>query len=102
VSSSSVGFMADYTQKGALLPPTGRFDTKKVNKIYTVGQKKVFSQSLIVQVLPLKTMREACNFHHRYTSTMTDKMRGKHSRKSHCRIFNEFICKLNNYFFAPL
>ena len=24
-------------------------------------------------VLPLKKMREACNFHHRYTSTMTDK-----------------------------
>jgi hypothetical protein len=22
-------------------------------------------------------MREACNFHHRYTSTMTDKIRGK-------------------------
>ena len=42
----------------------------------TVGQK-VFSQPLIVQVLPLKKMREACNFHHRYTSTMTDKMRKK-------------------------
>ena len=26
---------------------------------------------------PLKIMREACNFHHRYTSTMTDKMRKK-------------------------
>ncbi len=32
--------------------------------------KKVFSQPPIVQVLPLKKMREACNFHHRYTSTM--------------------------------
>uniref|UniRef100_A0A8C7MTE2 Annexin n=1 Tax=Oncorhynchus kisutch TaxID=8019 RepID=A0A8C7MTE2_ONCKI len=50
--------------------------------------KKVFSQPPIVQVLPLKKMREACNFHHRYTSTMTDKMRRKKSRKSHCRIFN--------------
>jgi hypothetical protein len=30
-----------------------------------------------VNVLPLKNMREACNFHHRYTSTMTDKMGGK-------------------------
>ena len=29
--------------------------------------KKVFSQPPIVQVLPLKKMREACNFHHRYT-----------------------------------
>ena len=37
--------------------------------------KKVFSQPPIVQVLPLKKMREACNFHHRYTSTMTDKIR---------------------------
>ncbi len=39
--------------------------------------KKVFSQPPIVQVLPLKKMREACNFHHRYTSTMRDKIRGK-------------------------
>ena len=31
--------------------------------------KKVFSQPPIVQVLPLKKMREACNFYHRYTST---------------------------------
>uniref|UniRef100_A0A8C7FNM9 Zinc finger MYND-type containing 8 n=1 Tax=Oncorhynchus kisutch TaxID=8019 RepID=A0A8C7FNM9_ONCKI len=39
--------------------------------------KKVFSQPPIVQVLPLKKRREPCNFHHRYTSTMTDKMRKK-------------------------
>ena len=39
--------------------------------------KKVFSQPPIVHVLPLKKMREACNFHHRYTSTMTDKIRKK-------------------------
>ncbi len=39
--------------------------------------KKVFSQPQIVQVLPLKKMREACNFHHRYTSTMRDKIRKK-------------------------
>ncbi len=37
--------------------------------------KKVFSQPPIVQVLHLKKMREACNFHHRYTSTMRDKIR---------------------------
>ncbi len=37
--------------------------------------KKVFSQPPIVQVLPLKKMIEACNFHHRYTSTMRDKIR---------------------------
>ena len=47
--------------------------------IYTYIQwgKKVFSQPPFVQVLPLKKMREACNFHHRYTSTMTNKMRKK-------------------------
>ena len=56
--------------------------------------KKVFSQPTILQVLPLKRMREASNFHHRYTSTMTDKMRKTFPEKSHCRIFNEFICKL--------
>ncbi len=39
--------------------------------------KKVFIQPPIVQVLPLKKMREACNFHHRYTSTMRDKLRKK-------------------------
>ncbi len=37
--------------------------------------KKVFSQPPIVQVLPLKKMIEACNFHHRYTSTMRDEIR---------------------------
>jgi hypothetical protein len=45
--------------------------------IYIQWGKKVFSQPPIGQVLPLKNMREACNFHHRYTSTMTDKMKGK-------------------------
>ena len=39
--------------------------------------KKVFSQPPIVKVLPLKKIRETCNFHHRYTSTMTDKIRKK-------------------------
>ncbi len=45
--------------------------------IYTYIQwgKKVFSPPPIVQVLPLKKMREACDFHHRYTSTMRDKIR---------------------------
>ncbi len=62
--------------------------------IYTQWGKNVFSQPPIVQVLPLKKMREACNFHHRYTSTMRDKIRTNKSRKSHCRIFKEFICKL--------
>ncbi len=45
--------------------------------VYIQWGKKVFSQPPIVQVLPLKKMREACNFHHRYTSTMRDKIRKK-------------------------
>ncbi len=62
--------------------------------VYIQWGKKVFSQPPIVQVLPLKKMREACNFHHRYTSTIRGKIRKKKYRKSHCRIFKEFICKL--------
>ncbi len=51
-----------------------------VNLINVQWGKKVFSQPPIVQVLPLKKMREACNtydFHHMYTSTMRDKIRKK-------------------------
>ncbi len=44
--------------------------------------KKVFSQPPIVQVLPVKKMRGACNFHHRYTSTMRDKIRKKIPEKT--------------------
>ncbi len=55
---------------------------------------KSISQPPIVQVLPLKKMREACNFHHRYTSNYERQIRKTISRKSHCRIFKEFICKL--------
>ena len=40
--------------------------------------KKVFSQPPIVQVLPLKKMREACIFHDSYTSTIKDKIIKKH------------------------
>ncbi len=42
-------------------------------RLYIQWGKKVFS----LLVLPLKKMREACNFHHRYTSTMRDKIRKK-------------------------
>ncbi len=45
--------------------------------MYIQWGKKVFSQPPIVQVLPLKKMRGACNCHHRYTSTMRDKIRNK-------------------------
>uniref|UniRef100_A0A4W5Q2Z8 Ethanolamine-phosphate phospho-lyase n=1 Tax=Hucho hucho TaxID=62062 RepID=A0A4W5Q2Z8_9TELE len=56
--------------------------------------KKVFSQPPIVQVLSLKKMREACNFHHRYTSTMTDEMR-KRNPENH--IVGFFIYLFANY-----
>ncbi len=46
------------------------------------GAKKYLVREPIVQVLPLKKMREACNFHHRYTSTMRDKIR-KTIQKNH-------------------
>ncbi len=45
--------------------------------IYIQWGKKVFSQPPIVQVLTLKKMRETCNSHLRYTSTMKDKIRKK-------------------------
>ena len=54
-----------------------KITTQKISRLNYSGAKKVFSQPPIVQVFPLKKMREACNFHHRYTSTMADKMRRK-------------------------
>ena len=51
-------------------------ETDRETETYS-GAKKVFSQPPIVQVLPLKKMTEACTFHHRNTSTMTDKIRKK-------------------------
>ncbi len=53
---------------------------------YIQWGKKVFSQPPIVQVLPLKKMREACNFHHRYTSTMRDKIRKKIQKITLCPV----------------
>ncbi len=53
--------------------------------------KKVFSQPPIVQVLPLKKMREACNFHHRYTSTMRDKIRKKNPENHIVGFFKNFL-----------
>ncbi len=72
---------------GAEVNRTHLFWCTPVHCIYIQWGKKVFSQPPIVQVLPLKKMREACNFHHRYTSTMRDKIRKRKSRKLHCRIF---------------
>ncbi len=59
-------------------PPIAMIELRSARTIcYIQWGKKVFSQPPIVQVLPLKKMREACNFHHRYTSTMRDKIRKK-------------------------
>ena len=49
--------------------------------IYIQWRKKVFSLPPIVQVLPLKKMREACNVHHRYTST--DRQNEKKNPENH-------------------
>ncbi len=51
--------------------------------IYIQWGKKVFSQPPIVKVLPLKNMREVCNFHHRYNSTMRDKIRKEKNPENH-------------------
>ncbi len=53
-----------------LIPIKNLYLLTALNILYIQWGKKVFSQPPIVQVLPLKKMREACNFHHRYTSTM--------------------------------
>ncbi len=87
------GVTADGLMDGWMDIQTDR-DIWTYRQTYVQWGKKVFSQPPIVQVLPLKKMREACNFHHRYTSTMRDKIRKKKSRKSHSKIFKEFICKL--------
>ncbi len=64
---------------------------KKKHKKKTIQWgKKVFSQPPIVQVLPLKKMREACNFHHRYTSTMRDKIR-KRNPENHIVGFLKYV-----------
>ena len=54
--------------------------------------KKVFSQSSIVQVLPLKKMRPV--IFTIGTLQLWQTKWEKKSRKTHCRIFYEFICKL--------
>ena len=59
---------------GATCPANSRHFKSNV---FIQWGKKVFSQPPIMQVIPLKKMREACNFHYRYTSTMTDKIRKK-------------------------
>ncbi len=57
---------------------TGQSCGLRLKDVHIQWGKKVFSQPPIVQVLPLKKMREPCNFHHRYTSTMRDKIRKKY------------------------
>lgn len=62
---------------------------------HTVGQKKKkCSRTQIVQVLPHKIMREACNIHHRYASTMRDKTRK--NKQTNKKQENPIVCFLNN------
>ncbi len=63
-----------YTHTHTHVHILGVCDIEK-KQIHIQWGKKVFSQPPIVQVLPLKKTREACHFHHRYTSTMRDKTR---------------------------
>ncbi len=77
---SGEGIRTLLTQKGTSLGKEVTVSPALVYKkkyIYIQWGKKVFSQPPIVQGLPLKKMREACNFHHRYTLTMRDKIRKK-------------------------
>ena len=48
-----------------------------------VWGKTVFSQPPNVQVLPLTGLSHLFNFHHGYTSTMTDKMKGGKNPENH-------------------
>ena len=79
----------------SLIPPLHNLlaETHNTFKKNIQWGKKVFNQPPIVQVLPLKIWERPV-IHHRYTSTMTNKMRFFFSRKSHRRIFNDFFCKL--------
>ena len=70
-------FKSDVFQEVLRFLIVGFVNEPQAARLMYNGAKKVFSQPPIVQVLPLKKMREACNCHHRYTSTMTDKMRKK-------------------------
>ncbi len=56
----------------------GRYTYGRMGYLYIQWGKKVFSQLKKKKknyFLPLKKMREVCNFPHRFTSTMRDKIR---------------------------
>jgi hypothetical protein len=78
----TVADLVDSLNTNALFVPSGLKRNVKLFRLYLYLQwgEKVFSQPPIVQVLALRKMREACNFHHRYTSNMTDKIRKKIQR----------------------
>ena len=94
------------------MPPEVRFSTQNIsspaptskskiqalciNSVVVVIQsgKKVFSQPLIVQVLPLKKMRPVIFIIGIPQLWETKWEKKKKSRKSNCLIFKEFICKL--------
>ena len=57
--------------------------------------KNVFSQPPIVQVLPLKKMREACNFHHHSSIFNYDRQNEKKNPENH--IVGFFMNLFANY-----
>ncbi len=83
-----IGLLSEEIQDGIIFfllflgEGVGRLAMAEVEVSDIQWGKKVFSQPPIVQVLPLKKMREACNFHNRYTSTERQNKKRK-SRKSH-------------------
>jgi hypothetical protein len=56
----------------------------------------------IVQVLPLKKMREACNLHHSYTSTMTDEIRKKNPENHIVGFLMNFFANHGVYIYVQL
>uniref|UniRef100_A0A3Q2E2Q5 AIG1-type G domain-containing protein n=1 Tax=Cyprinodon variegatus TaxID=28743 RepID=A0A3Q2E2Q5_CYPVA len=50
---------------------------ERMMKALAKEPEKPTVQPMFVQILLLKIMREVCNFHHRYTSTVKDKTRNK-------------------------
>ncbi len=77
-------FLSKYISKGAVdmkcspdvsNNPSNPYIQRKQNK-YS-GAKKYLVSHQLCKFSHLKKMREACNLHHRYTSTMRDKIRKK-------------------------
>jgi hypothetical protein len=54
-----------------------QYRTLVIFLLFYSGAKKYLVSQQLCKFSHFSQMREACNFHHRYTSTVTDKIRGK-------------------------